>query len=195
MRTLLSIFLLTLVTMAWSQKIKVTEGSISVLSGQSEVNVEFTYDNMAVGKFDKEADYVADRKQNMNNKEAGTGDKWAAGWVEDRKKRYEPKFFELFNRESAVQGGSKPNAKYTMIVHTSFTEPGFNVGVARRPAMINAEVTIVETANRGNAVCKITIVGAPGSGAMGYDFDTGFRIQECYAVCGKRLNAMIKKGK
>jgi len=195
MRTILSIFLLTLATVAWGQRIKTTEGSISVLNGQSEVNVEFTYDNMGVGKFDNEADYVADRKKNMNEKEAGTGDKWAANWVEDRSSRYAPKFFELFNKESAVQGGAKPNAKYTMIVHTSFTEPGFNVGVMRKNAALNADVTIVETANRSKTLCKITIEGAQGGTAFGYDFDTGLRISECYAVVGKRMNAMVKKGK
>jgi hypothetical protein len=195
MRTILSLFILTLATVAWGQRIKTTEGSIAVLNGQTEVNVEFTYDNMSVGKFPNEADYVADRKKTMNEKEAGTGDKWAVNWVDDRANRYEPKFFELFNKESVIQGGAKPNAKYTMIVHTSFTEPGFNVGVMRKNAALNAEVTVVETANRGKVLCKITIEGAQGGTAFGYDFDTGLRISECYAVVGKRLGAIVKKGK
>ena len=195
MKTILSILLVALVSVAYAQKITVTQGSLAVLKGESEVNVEFTYNNMAVGKFDREEDYVSDRKTKMNEKEAGSGDKWADGWVNDRTDRFQPKFFELFNAGGTIVAGEKPSAKYTMIVHTSFTEPGFNIGITRKPAFINADITVVETANRNNVVCKVTIVNAPGSGAMGYDFDTGFRIQECYAVCGKRLIAQIKKAK
>jgi hypothetical protein len=195
MKTVISILLIGLVSVAYAQKIKITQGSLSPLKGQTELNCEFTYDNMSVGKFDKEEDYVSDRRNKMNEKEAGTGDKWADGWINDRTDRYMPKFYELFNRDGSLTAGEKPNAKYTMIFHTTFTEPGFNVGVMRKPAFINAEVTVVETSNRSNVVCVITIANAPGSGAMGYDFDTGFRIQECYAVCGKRLIAQINKAK
>ena len=195
MKTVISILLIGLVSVAYAQKIKITQGSLSPLKGQTELNCEFTYDNMSVGKFDKEEDYVSDRRNKMNEKEAGTGDKWADGWINDRTDRYMPKFYELFNRDGSLSAGEKPNAKYTMIFHTTFTEPGFNVGVMRKPAFINAEVTIVETSNKSNVVCVITIANAPGSGAMGYDFDTGFRIQECYAVCGKRLIAQINKAK
>ena len=195
MKTILSTLLVALVFLANAQKIITTQGSLAVLKGQPELNVEFTYDNMAVGKFDKEEDYISERKEKMNNKEAGTGDKWAEGWVNDRTTRYAPKFYELFNKDGSIVAGEKTNAKYTMIFHTSFTEPGFNVGVMRKPAFINADVTIVETSNRNNVVCKVNILNAPGSGALGYDFDTGFRIQECYAVCGKRLIAQIKKAK
>jgi hypothetical protein len=195
MKKIISILLVALVSVAYAQKITVTQGSLAALKDQSEVNMEFTYDNMAVGKFDKEEDYVSDRKDKMNEKEAGTGDKWADGWINDRTERYAPKFYELFNKDGSLTAGEKPDAKYTMIFHTSFTEPGFNVGVMRRNASINADVTVVETANRSNVICKLTIMAAQGAGAMGYDFDTGFRIQECYAVCGKRMIAQVKKAK
>jgi hypothetical protein len=195
MRITFGIFLLALTTMVYGQKIKIEQGSLSALKGETEINVEFTYDNMAVGKYDQEEDYIADKKKSYNDKEPGSGDKWQTNWVEDRKNRYEPKFFELFNKDAKVEGGNKPNAKYTLIFHTSFTEPGFNVGVMRKNANINAEATIVETANRNKIVCKISIVAAQGGAALGYDFDTGQRIMEAYAVCGKRLNGRIREGK
>ena len=196
MRILLLASLIVLAsTASQGQKITVTQGSLAALKSQSDLNVEFTYDNMSVGKYDREEDYVNDRKAKMNDKESGTGDKWADGWENDRKDRFEPKFFELFNAGGSIVAGYKPNAKYTMIFHTSFTEPGFNVGVMRKPAFINADVTVVETANQNNVVCKLTIMNAPGRDGMGYDFDTGYRIQESYAVCGKRLIALVKKAK
>lgn len=195
MRIKFGIFLMALTSLVYGQKMKVEQGSLAPLKGETELNVEFTYDNMAVGKYDQEADYIADKKKSYNEKEAGTGDKWEMSWVEDRKNRYEPKFFELFNKDASTVGGNKPNAKYTMIFHTSFTEPGFNVGVMRKNANINAEAIFVETANRDKIVCKISIVAAQGGAALGYDFDTGQRIMEAYAVCGKRLNGRVKDGK
>ena len=41
-----------------AQRIKLTEGSLDVLKNETSINVEFTYNNMSVGKFDKESEYV-----------------------------------------------------------------------------------------------------------------------------------------
>jgi hypothetical protein len=37
------------------------------------------------------------------------------------------------------------------------------------------------------------MTGVPGRGAMGNDYDTGFRIQEAYAKCGKETGAFLAK--
>ena len=52
-----------------AQKVKVTEGSIDAIKGETSINLEFTYDNMKVGKFDKEEDYVSKKKEEYNKKE------------------------------------------------------------------------------------------------------------------------------
>ncbi|GEP92769.1 hypothetical protein SAMN05660909_04737 [Chitinophaga terrae (ex Kim and Jung 2007)] len=177
-------------TAVFAQKIKLQNGDLSVFEGQKELNVEFTYDNLKVGKED-EADYVKRRTAEYNNKEAGKGDNWAKAWVDDRKNRFEPKFDELFNENGDIKVGSYPSAKYTMVFHTTFIEPGFNVGVVRKNSYIDAEVTIVETASR-KEVAKISIDNAPGR-MMGMDFDTGMRITESYAVSGKKLAKFVRK--
>ena len=53
-----------------AQKLKLTEGKLDVLKGQTEVNTEFTYDNIKVGKYDKEEDYIKDKTADYNKKEA-----------------------------------------------------------------------------------------------------------------------------
>ena len=80
-----------------------------------------------------------------------------------------------------------------MIVVTTFIEPGFNVGVTSKPASANMIARIVEVDNPDSIVAEITITGAPGSTAMGMDFDTGLRISECYAISAKRLAALVNK--
>jgi hypothetical protein len=173
-----------------AQKIKVLEGSIDAVKAESSINLEYTYDNMSVGKFDKEEDYIAKKKEDYNNKEAGRGDTWAKAWVDDRKNRFEPKFEELFTEYSDKSNSKK--AKYTLIFKTIFTEPGYNVGVMRKNAQINAIALIVETANPANVIAKISVDKALGRTFGGYDFDTGGRIAEAYADAGKALGKYLK---
>ncbi len=174
-----------------AQKIKVVQGSIDAVKAASSLNFEFTYDSMKVGKFDKETDYVAQKTDDYNKKEAGKGDSWAKAWTEDRKYRFEPKFIELFTEYSEKTKDTK--AKYTLIFKTIFTEPGYNVGVWRKNAKIDAIVLVVETADHNNVVAKLTVDDALGRTFGGYDFDTGERITEAYADAGKALGKYFKQ--
>ncbi len=177
-------------TNATAQRFKTIEGDMAVLKAETTISIEFTYDNMSVGKFDKEADYIEKKKDEYNAKEAGRGDKWEKSWVADRKMVFEPKFIDLF--EKFTNMAVKPGAKYTMIFHTTTTEPGYNIYLVRKNAEIDAEVTIVETANRSKVIAVIDVKNAPGRTFSGNDYATGDRIAECYAVAGKKLGKFIK---
>jgi hypothetical protein len=146
---------------------------------------------MSVGKFANEADYIAKKKAEYNAKEAGRGDSWEKSWVSDRKMVFEPKFIDLFEKNADMT--VKADAKYTIIFHTTTTEPGFNVYITRKNAEIDAIATIVETANRSKVVAVLSVKNAPGRTFGGNDYATGDRIAECYAVAGKRLGKFIKK--
>jgi len=190
LKILLGMGLAILTLSLQAQKIKVTEGDIKALKNEPSINIEFTYNGMRVGKFKTEEDYVTKKTEEYNKKEAGKGDTWAKSWVNDREERYEPKFVELFTENSNMK--EDKNATYTLIFNTSFTEPGFNIGVMRQNAYIDGEVTIVETKNRNNVIAKLTVSKAPGRDVMGVDFDTGWRISEAYAKAGKSLGKYIK---
>ncbi len=192
MKKLVIIALLGISLGGFAQKIKLVEGDVKALKGQTSVNTEFTYDGMAVGKFSNEKDYIDDKKKAYNEKEAGKGDSWAEKWVEDRKLRFEPKFRELFTKESGISA-SDENATYTLIFKTTKTEPGYNIGIAKKPAFIDAELWIVETKNRDKVIAKMAIFNVPGSQFGGYDFETGARLQECYAKAGKEFGIYISK--
>jgi hypothetical protein len=177
-------------TLCQAQHIKLIEGSLDALKSEGTLITAFEYDHMRVGKFDKEADYVAQKKSEYNSKEPGRGDNWARSWVDDRKYKYEPKFNELFEKYSEKSVGKK--GKYTLIFKTSFTEPGFNVGIVKHKAEINGEAWIVETDHPEKVVAKLSVEKAPGSDFWGADFDTGNRISESYATAGKALGKFIK---
>jgi hypothetical protein len=180
---------------ATAQKIKTTEGDPSVLKNEANINIEFTYDNISVGKFANEQDYIKKKTDEYNAKTPGRGDIWAKDWIADRANRYEPKFIDLYMITSKKTVSK--DAKYTLIFKTKSIEPGYNVAggmVAfggRKNAEIDAEVWIVETANRSNKIAVITVENAPGGVWGGYDYDTGTRIAESYAISGKKLAKYI----
>ena len=195
MKNLLFIFLLVVAYTTSAQKVKLVEGSLKPLKDQKSIKTKFTYDNMIVGKDLTEEAYIDRKKKEYNEKEAGRGDKWEKAWYNDRENRFEPQFEELFEKYANLIPTSSDEPTYMMIFHTTRTEPGWNVGVARVPARIDGEVIIVETANPDKVIARITVTKAPGRDAWGLDFDTGLRLQEAYAKSGKEVGQLIAKAK
>ncbi len=76
-----------------------------------------------------------------------------------------------------------PDAKYTLIVHTTYVEPGFNVGVMRKNAYLNYKIDLVETAGK-KSVAEIILSNVAGGQFGGFDYDSGTRIAESYAKAG-----------
>jgi hypothetical protein len=173
-----------------AQKIKTASGDDNILKTESTVNIEFVYDDMSVGKYKKEEDYIKAKTDEYNKKEPGRGDSWAKSWVNDREARFEPRFIEEFQDASKMT--VKKDSKYTLIFKTTTTEPGYNIVISRKNAEIDAVVWIVETADKSKKVAELTVSNAPGRIYGGYDYDTGTRIAECYAVAGKRLGKYLK---
>ena len=176
-----------------AQKIAHKSGSVASLGALSEIRVEYTYDNLTVGKL-SEADYLKKKTDEYNKKEPGKGDQWAKDWVSDRDMKYQPRFQDGFNnfcKMLSVDFKVDPNAapKFKMVVHTTFTEPGYNIYMTSKSASINAEVTIFDASNA--ELAKLTITNSPGSGIFEADYDTGTRIQEAYANAGRSLAAYI----
>ena len=179
-----------------AQRIRLVEGDLSALKNEERVNLDFSYDNMRVGKYSKEADYIADKKADYNKKEPGRGDTWEKAWFDDRETRFEPKFIQLFEENSNLKAShDTKDVKYTFIVKTTFTEPGFNIGITRRNAEINQEVLLVESANKEKVIAKITIDRAQGRTFAGLDFDTGERLSEAYADSGKAFGRFVRDKK
>lgn len=189
---LFSLFL-ALTSMSFGQKIIKLEGDISTLSGSTELNIEYDYSEMGVGKFKTEKEYTDKKIEEYNKDEAGRGDKWFESWEGSRTRVYQPKFEELFNKYAGITASeNNTSAKYTLIIKTVFTEPGFNIGITSKPAAVSFEYILVETASK-KVVAKYSQSNVPGAQAMGMDFDTSTRISESYAKAGKMLGGFIAK--
>lgn len=189
-----------LASMSYAQKITTLEGKLSELKGEKFFNIQYDYSDMRVGKFEKEEDYVTKKQTEYNEKykndDPGKGDRWKESWYGDRSGRFEPMFEKLMNKyleKPGVYVGNEKPAKYTIIVHTTFTEPGFNIYVTKKPADIHVTVKIVETENPDNVICELVSKNNPGRTYGMGDFDTGLRISEAYAMAGKGLGKYFAK--
>lgn len=196
--TLISISCFLLLTVGLNaQKLKVTSGDLSYLKDSKTLLVKYEYNNMTVGKMTEE-EYLNKKSTELNQKEAGRGDKWKTMWVEDRKKRFEPKFEELFNKVLSEKGVSasqnSTNAKYIITIKTTWTEPGFYVGVSSKPALITGKIFLASASDPSKNLAEIDFINSPGN-SVGATWDTGERIKESYAKLGKSLAAFFIKNK
>lgn len=172
-------------------------GDISALNDVRKVNIVYTYNDMGVGAFRKEEDYLAKKcEEIMKKKDASACEKFKKDWVDARKSRFEPKFEALFNKygpKIAVMDGTNysSNNDVTLEIHTVFVEPGYNIGISKRPAFVDFECIFKDKS--GKSLCVIFIKNAVGSQAMGYDFDVNSRVVESYSAAAKMLLGLIKK--
>ncbi len=190
-----------------AQKIK--SDDLSLLKGQSEVNIRYDYASAAVGKFKTEAEYLQKGTDERNAKKPGSGDEWASRWNSNKDSRYQPVFEKKFNdaAESCglkVKPGSE-NAKYTLVVHTTFIEQGVETVVigAAKSASVNLMIEVVETAapgkvlatltsndNKPRSNARVSVGGVPVNKEV---YDYGARISECYETAGKSLGKYLCK--
>ena len=168
------------------------DGDLSFLRGVKKVKIVYKYDNMGVGKFKTNEEYVNKKKGEYNKKEPGRGDTWAAKWVEDRSARYEPHFEQTLGEFcKSIDFDQNNPGDITMIVETTFTEPGYNIEISRKNASIDMLITFVDKSNK--KLASMTMKKVPGRDAIGMDYDTGVRIEEAYEKAGKSTGKFIDK--
>ncbi len=174
-----------------AQEVDLTKGDLSVLKGETSINFEFTYEKMAVGDFNKEADYIKKRIEELNTIEPGTGDKWAVEWEEQKKNYFGDKFMLGFTKQNKLTYSKE--AKYTLIFNTKALEPGYQVGISKRNAGVDGTVTLVETAKRDKKLAVLFVERAPETKWRGAAFDAKSRIGDAYFMDGQKVGKFIEK--
>jgi hypothetical protein len=178
-------------------KVILKSGDLKKMIGEKNIKLDYDYSNIKVGAFNSEAEYVDSKVKAYNEKEKGKGDTWKKGWEGARKERFQPKFEELFCKKllksGLVASEKASKTKYILIVKTTFIEPGYNVGIMKKPAFVNFEFLLVETDKPSVVVAELYLNNVVGSQSMGFDFDAGSRIAESYAKAGKMLGKFISK--
>lgn len=186
-------------TLMFSQKAKVLDGDIKNLKGIAQYDLVFDYEGVQIPKYDSEEEFLADKMKKREDKEAGTGEKFKNSWFADREERYEPKFIESFNKrfgDGQVKVGKDQGADHIMKVQTTLLYAGYNVGVVRKNSKIDAIISVYKKDDPSNVLYSVKYTKAEGGGAMGYDYDSGYRISESYAKLAKTwAKTILKKAK
>lgn len=176
---------------SYAQEVDITKGDLSSLKGETTINIELTYEKMGVGDFNKEADYIKKRIEELNSKEPGSGDKWAIEWEEQKKNYFGDKFILGFTKQNKMTYSK--DAKYTLIFNTKALEPGYQVGVSKRNAGVDGNVTLVETAKRDKKMAVLYVERAPETKWRGAAFDAKSRIGDAYFMNGQKVGKFIEK--
>lgn len=174
-----------------AQKIKVTDGDLSFLKNIAELNIVFEYpEDIKVGKMSQQ-EYIDKKVAEKEEKEAGSGEMWKEAYFSDRSEHFEPMFIELFDKYTDDLYVQQDDAdyKYTMIIKTTFIEPGFNIGIHSKKAALDLQISFIETVNPNNILATISLRKSPGTA----HYDTGLRIGESYAKAGKELGKLLRK--
>jgi hypothetical protein len=202
MKTLKTIILLALLGLfsfhLEAQKISLEKGSLDFIKGISELNVSYDFSEFGVGKFETEAAYIEKKKTEYNEDEPGKGDKWEEQWHADKENTYQRRFEEMMNtifisKDANIVVAEDTDALYTLILKTTFLEPGFNVGISSKNASINVEVIFIETTDPDNHLALISMNKVPGNALFGSDFDVEQRIGAAYAQAGQKLAQYLWK--
>jgi len=183
-------------TFGYSQKAKDLAGDIKNLKGITQYDLVFDYENVQIPKYDSEEAFLKDKMDKRDEKDTGTGEDFRKSWFSDREERYEPKYIESFNKRfdnGEVKVGKDLGSDYIMKIKTTLMYAGYNVGVVRQNSKIDAIISVYKKDNPSDILYSVQYTQAEGSGAMGYDFDSGYRIAEAYAKLAKTWAGTIQK--
>lgn len=193
MITIRCIIFFSLVAVAtYGQKRKIVSGSLDGIGTQDTYELVFDYEGMRVGAEIDEVEYLKTKEADWEAKEEGQGAAFVRRWFEDRKTLYRPAFIVGFQKFYKAKLGDD-KAKYTLIIKTMRTEPGWYAGVMGHPAELDGECWVVESGNLSNVIAKIAFAGFVGKVSYGGDFEMTTRIQSAYEILGNGLGDFIKR--
>jgi len=192
--TFLSLMVISLISITVdAQKLKITSGKLKSLSEHKSFNMVYSYDDgLKIGK-KTEKEYVSEKIADKNKKEPGTGDAWAAKWHKDKEggvffDKLEILFNEVLEDHHVSGSRDNTNATCTIYFNVYYMDPGYNIGISRKPAYVSMTATFVTNENE---IAEVDMVKAPGRGAGGYDFDVEYRISEAFEKTGKTLGKAL----
>lgn len=180
---------------ASAQKMKVESGDFSFLKGHKELKIVMNFDKTTFyNEKMSEEDYIAKRvKEIGDDKGKAEADKWVSDWTYSKENSFIDKFIASMNKNVDIKTSKDADAKYTLIVETTWIYPGWFGGVMSQPAKVSTSLKFVETANPSNVLLIIGSQNAPGDGNVIGVANNNDRIAEGYAKTGKSLAKMIEK--
>jgi hypothetical protein len=179
-------------------KFKSGDETRSFLEGVDKVLVKLDFSATRVGKFATEAEYIEKRVSETEEKEPGKGEEWRTKWEEQKESVFAHQFTKLINEYTLEKKGIEfatnlNDAPIVMVVGVMFLEPGYNIGISRRNAEVSLRVEMFKATDMNTPLAVYELNRVQGQGAMGFDFDAGYRMGQAFALSGKALGKYFSK--
>ncbi|PWN66972.1 hypothetical protein C1631_019860 [Chryseobacterium phosphatilyticum] len=197
MKKLLLLLLITVVNLSFAQsKLNYEFGNFDFLKDQTEVNVQYKFENPAfqVENY-TEAQYLERRKaETLVKRDEAAWQKWIGEWNQHKESVYMNRFINGLNAKSKkIRFGKDLKTKYTLVVETKWIYAGWAGGMLLQPAKLSTLITFVDNENPSQIVTKIQTDKIEGIGVKGdYVMEYG-RISAAYEKTGKELAKDITK--
>jgi hypothetical protein len=178
---------------------KLLSGSFDFLKGQTEVGLQFDYNDLKIEKL-TEGNFIQKQIVRENKRHKGSGEKWLEAWKLDKTLGYQPKFEstlnEITSKFNMVIDPTVETPKYTIIVKTRKIKRGISAPQANGiKAAIDLEIYLVETNNSSNSLGVLLLkkMKSPRGFISGTSIDLRTRVSGAYGTAGKVLGKYIRK--
>jgi hypothetical protein len=196
MKKLLLLLFISIATTTFAQnKINFEQGNFDFLKDQTEVNVQYKFENVTfqVDNY-TEAQYLERRKsETLTKKDEAAWQKWIGEWNQHRESIFMNNFIDGLNAKSKkIRFGKDLKTKYTLLVETKWVYPGWSGGMIMQPAKLSTLITFVDAGNPSQVLAKIQMDKIEGVGSkVDYGMEYG-RISAAYEKTGKELGKTVK---
>lgn len=189
--------MLLICVQGFSQKIKFHQGDFKFLKSGDQIEVVFTYDNLRLLKENyTEAQYIQNRKNDLNAKDPGNGEIWEGKWHASKAGVWEPNFMQLIRKTTAKKQlnfqNNNPAAQYILYVDAVWVYPGWDAYMMKQAAKVSTKIRMVDRNNPSVTLVELDAINAPGD-QFGSNFSNENRIGEGFEKTGKTLGNLISK--
>lgn len=186
---------MAIATTAFAQsQINFESGNFDFLKDQTEVNVQFKFENPLFQADNyTEAQYLERRKtETLAKKGEEAWKEWNEEWKKHKESVFLDKFIDGLNAKAKkIKFTKGATTKYTLIIETKWVYAGWT-GFVTQPAKLSSELIFVETENPSKVMAKIQGNKIEGTGSkVDYGMEYG-RISAAYEKTGKELGKAIK---
>lgn len=175
----------------YAQQVVLVSGDLKFLDRETELLIKYDYDDMAVGKYDKELDYVEEVVNNKNKEKPGRGDEWCEDWFNNRTEKFNPAFESALNKKlkkrGIVIGSIFEDAIYTLVIKIVKMEPGYTYFQNEESPSISVKFIFVESDNPENELAQIVMPICRGP----YGSRLEDKLKLAYTRCGTALGEYL----
>jgi hypothetical protein len=155
---------------SFGQHIDIDKKTLSFLTSEEKLNIEFTYDSLTFDNDNKEANFLEKMKVKIaTQKNENEAKEWTLNYYKFKNEIWQNTFISTLNEKMSdyenapVFEKNLLSATYTMKVNTQWMYFGYDAGIVDRPAKVTTILTFYKTNTPNNILFTTEISRAMGT--------------------------------